>query len=78
MMRARFGKLPMSDLLAPAIFYAEDGFPVTDVIADAWNGAAREARRRSRTPPKTFLPNGRAPTAGEVFKNPRSRRHRCG
>src|ERR1043165_171610 len=31
--RARFGALPLSDLLAPAIFYAEEGFPVTDVIA---------------------------------------------
>src|SRR5437773_11932936 len=33
-MRSRFGKLPMADLLAPAIYYADDGFPVTDVIAD--------------------------------------------
>ena len=41
------------DLLAPAIFYAEDGFPVTDVIADAWN-ALREAARRIRTPRRRF------------------------
>src|SRR6185295_16844667 len=39
-MRARFGKLPMADLLAPAIFYADDGFPVTDVIAEYWAGGA--------------------------------------
>jgi len=34
-MRAKFGKLPMSDLMAPAIFYAENGFPVSEVVADA-------------------------------------------
>ena len=70
MMRARFGKLPMADLLAPAIFYADDGFPVTDVIADAWNGPRAQALRRIRGSAKTFLINGRAPKAGEVFKNP--------
>src|SRR5438874_1080988 len=41
-MRTRFGKLPMADLLAPAIYYADEGFPVTDVIAGYWaRGAAR-------------------------------------
>jgi len=69
-MRARFGKLPMADLLAPAIFYADDGFPVTDVIADHWaGGAARLAADPLAA--ETFLPNGRAPRAGEVFRNPR-------
>ena len=29
-LRARFGRLPMADILAPAIFYADDGFPVSD------------------------------------------------
>ena len=70
MLRARFGKLPMSDLLAPAIFYAEDGFPVTDVIAGAWNCAATRKLRAVRTPPRSFCPNGRAPKSGEIFKNP--------
>jgi gamma-glutamyltranspeptidase/glutathione hydrolase len=69
-MRARFGKLPMADLLAPAIFYADDGFPVTDVIADHWaGGAARLAADPLAA--GTFLPNGRAPRAGEVFRNTR-------
>ena len=35
-LRAKFGKLPMSDLMAPAIFYAENGFPVSEVIAATW------------------------------------------
>ena len=69
MMRARFGRLPMADLLAPAIFYAEDGFPVTDVIADAWSGATRKLAADPHAA-KTFLIGGRAPRAGEVFKNP--------
>jgi gamma-glutamyltranspeptidase/glutathione hydrolase len=69
-MRARFGKLPMADLLAPAIYYADEGFPVTDVIADYWaGGAARLAADLFAA--ETFLPNGRAPRAGEIFKNPR-------
>jgi gamma-glutamyltranspeptidase/glutathione hydrolase len=69
MMRARFGKLPMADLLAPAIFYAEDGFPVSDVIANAWNGATRKLQTGPHAA-EVFLPGGRAPKAGEVFKNP--------
>jgi len=69
-MRARFGKLPMADLLAPAIYYADEGFPVTDVIADYWaGGAARLAADPFAA--ETFLPNGRAPRAGEIFRNPR-------
>jgi gamma-glutamyltranspeptidase/glutathione hydrolase len=69
-LRARFGKLPMADLLAPAIFYADQGFPVTDVIAGYWAaGAARLAAEPLAA--ETFLPNGRAPRSGEIFKNPR-------
>jgi len=70
MLRTRFGKLPMADLLAPAIYYAGDGFPVTDVIADYWAGSAG---RLAADPfaAETFLPNGRAPRSGELFKNPR-------
>jgi len=69
-LRARFGKLPMADLLAPAIYYADEGFPVTDVIANYWaSGAARLAAEPLAA--ETFLPNGHAPRAGEVFRNPR-------
>src|SRR5712691_2527184 len=69
-MRTRFGKLPMADLLASAIYYADDGFPVTDVIANYWaGGAARLAAEPLAA--QTFLPNGHAPRAGEIFKNPR-------
>jgi gamma-glutamyltranspeptidase/glutathione hydrolase len=69
MMRARFGSLPMADLLAPAIFYAEDGFPVSDVIANAWNGGQRKLQTGPHAA-EVFLVNGRAPRSGEVFRNP--------
>src|SRR4051794_35553319 len=46
-LRARFGKLPMSDLLAPAIFYAEHGYPVSEMVAATW---ARYARVLAQEP----------------------------
>ena len=69
MLRAKFGKLPMSDLMAPAIFYADNGFPVSEIIADAW-ARGRDFLAEEKYTADTFLPNGRAPKAGEVFKNP--------
>jgi gamma-glutamyltranspeptidase/glutathione hydrolase len=68
-LRTRFGALPFEDLLAPAIFYAEDGFPVSDVIADTWNGLSDKLRGNTNAA-TTYLPNGRAPGSGEVFRNP--------
>ena len=68
-MRERFGKLPMTDLLAPAIFYAENGFPVSEVIADAWGEQVAKLASDANAA-KVYLVNGRAPKAGEVFKNP--------
>ena len=64
----RFGRLPMADLLAPAIFYAEHGFPVSDVIAARW---AQWTDKLSADPSAaaTYLPNGRAPRSGELFAN---------
>lgn len=66
----RFGKLPMSELLAPAIHYAEDGFPVTEVIQDYWQ---RSVPLLKQYPGylETFAIDGRAPRVGEIFRNPR-------
>ena len=67
-LRTKFGTKPFSELLAPAIYYAEQGFPVTEVIAHEW-----AADSRSMTQPNakaTYLIDGRAPREGEVFKNP--------
>jgi gamma-glutamyltranspeptidase/glutathione hydrolase len=69
-LHARYGKLPFGDLLAPAIGYARDGFPVSPVIAGEW---ARGARALQQYPgfAAVFLPGGRAPRAGEMLANPR-------
>jgi gamma-glutamyltranspeptidase/glutathione hydrolase len=69
-MRSRFGTKPFSELLAPAIWYAENGFPVSERIAAGWAGSVKmhSAHPNSR---KTYLIDGeRAPKAGEIFRNP--------
>lgn len=67
-LHGRYGRLPMSDVLAPAIHYAEHGFPLSPVIAEAW---AISTRRLSTYPGVTeqFTYDGRAPRAGELWKN---------
>jgi gamma-glutamyltranspeptidase/glutathione hydrolase len=65
----KFGKLPMTDVLAATIEYANDGFPVTEIIAGSW---AKSVPKLIKSPDaaKTYLPGGKAPRAGDVFKNP--------
>ncbi len=68
-LHGRYGRLPMSEILAPAIGYAENGFPVTEVIAYLWE---RNAESRGEFPgfADTFLPGGEAPKKGQLFRNP--------
>ncbi len=65
----KFGKLDLATVLAPAIRYAEEGFLVSPTIATLW---ARGAEVLGKQPgfAETFLPEGRAPKAGERFRNP--------
>lgn len=72
----RFGKLPMTNVLAPAIDYAAHGFPVTELVAKYWkanmatfekNKALIEELDNARA---TYLVNGHTPAEGEVFHNP--------
>ncbi len=65
----RFGRLPLRDVLAPAVACAREGFPVTPVIAHYWKFAETRYPDRPRFA-ATFLPGGRAPRAGDVFRNP--------
>ncbi|MBN2432475.1 MAG: gamma-glutamyltransferase family protein [Acidobacteria bacterium] len=65
----RFGRLPLAELLAPAIRCAEEGFPVTKVIAAAWQAGVL-AWGADRDFSRTYAPAGRAPAAGEIFANP--------
>jgi len=65
----RFGTMTFAEVLAPAIAYANDGFPVTDIIAGDWRSAESSLGRWPDSA-ATYLPDGRAPRAGEVFRNP--------
>ncbi len=66
----RFGKLPMSELLAPAIDYAENGFPVSEVIAYYWKRNVAILANQPGAILSTFTHDGKAPQKGELFKNP--------
>jgi len=68
-LHTRFGRLSLADDLAPAIFYADEGFPVSDVIADRWT-TWTDKLASDHYARDTYLPHGRAPKAGEVFRNP--------
>jgi gamma-glutamyltranspeptidase/glutathione hydrolase len=68
-LRGRFGTLKLAQILAPSINYAENGFPVTEVIAGYWKGAEKRLAK-SEDAARTYLVGGHAPRAGEVFKNP--------
>ena len=68
-LHARFGVLPMSDLLAPAIRYAREGFPLTALIAHYWQGNVRSLQKWPGMT-ETFTINGTSPRAGTVFRNP--------
>ncbi len=65
----KFGQLPMEKVLAPAIRYAREGFPVTEVIAYYF---ARNAAVIGEQPgfAEVFMPDGEIPQKGERFKNP--------
>lgn len=73
-LHARFGSLPMADVLAPVIAYAQDGFPLSPIIAADW-AANVEAFENSDDLEeidnfrRTFLIDGKAPVAGQVFQN---------
>jgi len=77
-MHGRFGKLPMRSVLAPSIRYAQQGFPVSELIAQYWksNTAGFEALHKEGVIEeidnmrRTYMPGGKAPAEGEIFKNP--------
>jgi gamma-glutamyltranspeptidase/glutathione hydrolase len=70
-LRGRFGKLPLAQILQPAIATAGEGCPVPEVIAGYWKGAETKLKQWPDSA-ATFLVGGqRAPREGEVMKNPR-------
>ena len=68
-LHAKYGKLPMKRLLEPAIRFAEEGFPLSPVIAQNW---AASVERFGEKPGfrEVFMPGGKPPAEGEIFRNP--------
>ena len=66
----RFGRLPFADLLAPAIHYAEDGFPVTEVVHAMWHACEADLRADGEAR-AAYLADDRAPPLGAPFRSPR-------
>ncbi len=64
----RFGRKKFSEVLAPAIHYAADGFPVSERTAVDWDEAAGTIRDDSNAA-NTYLSNGRAPGPGDIYRN---------
>jgi gamma-glutamyltranspeptidase/glutathione hydrolase len=71
-LHAKFGRLPMRELLAPAARYADEGFPVTQYISLLWNNEVRHAQAEHLPGAflEVFAPGGHAPQEGEIFRNP--------
>ena len=66
---ARFGRLDFEALFEPALDYAARGFHVSPVIAELWSRGAQELAAQPGFA-AAFMPDGRAPRAGEVFRSP--------
>jgi len=69
-LHGRFGKLPMRQVLAPAIRYAQEGFPLSELIAYYWERNVRAFANLPGGSQTTWAPEGKAPAKGELFKNP--------
>ncbi|HDR51049.1 MAG TPA: gamma-glutamyltransferase, partial [Mariniphaga anaerophila] len=65
----KFGKLPMTEILSPAIDYARNGFPVSELIAHYWQSNSKILQKYPGFE-EIFMPGGKAPGKGEIFKNP--------
>jgi len=64
----RWGKLPWHDLFQPAIVYADQGFPVSEIIHAWWEGESDGLLTNAESR-RVFLPNGKVPDTGEIFRN---------
>jgi gamma-glutamyltranspeptidase / glutathione hydrolase len=69
MLSTRFGRLSLGEVLSPAIQLAEEGFPIPEITAAEWQGS-EALLRADDAAAKLFLPAGRVPTVGQIFRNP--------
>lgn len=65
----RFGKLPLKQILQPAIFYADHGFPAGELDSEYFGDAPKVFANQPEGQ-KTYMPNGKPPALGEIFRNP--------
>jgi gamma-glutamyltranspeptidase/glutathione hydrolase len=65
----KFGKLPWKEILQPAVFYAENGYPVPELIQGFWKDSMERLQQDAESR-RVFLPNGKPPAVGESFRNP--------
>ncbi|MES2798237.1 MAG: gamma-glutamyltransferase, partial [Bacteroidota bacterium] len=68
-LHAKFGKLPMKQILSQAINYAQNGFPVHDELAGSLQGVPRNYGKYPNIK-EHYYPNGSVPKKGDIFKNP--------
>jgi gamma-glutamyltranspeptidase/glutathione hydrolase len=64
----RFGKMAWKDLFQPAIFYADEGYPVPEIIASYWKDSA-ETLANDAEARRVYLPGGKPPALGQIFEN---------
>src|SRR5580658_8866379 len=65
----RFGRLAWKDLFQPAISYANDGYPVPEIISSYWHESADQIANDAEAQ-RIYLPNGKPPAVGQMFQNP--------
>ncbi|WP_088041398.1 gamma-glutamyltransferase [Bacillus sp. EAC] len=70
----RFGRLPLEEVLKPAITLAEEGFPISPILGKFWNIAYEKFKKQLTTPEfaewfKTFAPDGKVPAVGDLWSS---------
>ena len=68
-LHGKFGKLPWKDLFRSAIFYADQGYAVPELVHEFWGGAP-QIFANDPEGQRIYLPNGQPPAVGQVFRNP--------
>ena len=69
-MHDRFGSMPMNEILEEPIYYAENGFPVSEAISEGWRRSVRFLQNQPGAFMETFSIDGEGPEKGEIFRNP--------
>ena len=69
-LHSRFGRMKWTELFTPAIYYAEEGFPVTDIIGQSWSwDRGLKVLTMYPSSSKLYVPSGKTPAPGDWFRN---------